>query len=256
MGFPSTLCPTDVVETNKTRMLKGYFFMNGIKTMPQGYLSQLGEVQKACQDYGYLLEGKVPNLPEEPVFLYEFSKTYPILRDVWMNGSIHHGDLHRVFSVVNVLGNLKDLGHHGRKEQSAMVCGTLRTLSTHITYLQCNHLARWNPEEPLPKHLVDQMDPDTTLLLDYICPVQEEFEHSFSSAFDYIWSHHIPVTEKRGQQILDGLEDEEEFLEKLQEYLCEEFGIDPEDYEEEEEFLEEIPCFSTYDLSPFLSALG
>lgn len=230
--------------------------MNVNKTIPQGYEPELRRFLQEIQEYINLLRMNPPIPPAEPGFLCRFSQEFPVLYQEWHSSQGSHDDINRIMALLLSMEEAK----HQEKPY-----GLLEQCSDHLTFLLLNHLSRSNPDSPLPQDLMAGLYKNVPFLLDSICPIQTEFEEEYPEIYDYIWGHHIPVTQERGQQILDGLEDEEDFLAELREFLCDLFHIVPEENEDSEDdfsdhvyeaLWEEIPSFSTFDLRPLFKPFG
>lgn len=265
-----------------------------MKHMNKADYTQLLELRDYIKEFRKQLYENASDLATKPSMLYGFSFHFPALYQTWKNSNVEHGDASRINSLLKNLCTVKTIlsihpTHH--HEEICKACLLLDEAADHLTFLFLNQMERedWNSPPPALTALCQREEVSNLeelssvlslcisrlpfLILDSACRIQGEFDDAFPQLSDYIWNHHIPVTQEQAQLVLDEELSGEDLLEEMNQFFRgqyqEDFGEEFEEEEvfevvfEEEEFEEDFDedefeeglYLTSFDFAPLLAKL-
>ncbi len=237
---------------------------------------QITSLRNRIKTYKEQLYKSHPDRPAEPSFLYGFSLNFPELQRQWKGLMMNHSDMYRVHRLLQNLCRVKAIVLHCDPENHEEISKAyllLEEVCDHLALLLLNQMVRedWKCPPPELYQLCQAEDVSSlkalfrkisrsvsrfhSLILDSVCKIQEEFEEEYPELFEYIWNHHIPVTEEQGQEVLDGVVDQEELLEEVKTFYHGEYVKEFLEEGEEDDF-EAVLFASGFDFDSLLEELG
>lgn len=228
-------------------------------------LYKLHRQLKSLEDGIY--KGEILTFPSLP-------QSQPDLFSIWSHGTYERGDGYRIDQMLKLLLEGKKIFENNENSNHLAMVHCSQAISKardHLSYLILNALCREDLENPSsallqlteetelsPQELYSAVEESILtlppLLLDDCCPIQEEMEDEFPEIFEFLFNHHIPLTDDQGEQLLSGDVDGEDFLLDMQTFFYNEY-IDDCLEEGEEDDYDEVLYMSCFEFAPLIEDL-